>query len=216
MARRIAHDLKNPLAPMRMAAQTVLRSSDSNAVQAGEVLLDEIARLDELSRSFAQFGRPPEGPPSAVDMRELVNELSRRVDPGKTLLELDLPPDPPLFVHGHPVALERVLRNLIVNALDAGAEREGEGSPVQIVLRTLGDGIEVRILDHGPGLPPGDEARIWEPDFTTKRRGTGLGLPLVQQVVEAHGGHVEARTRPEGGAEFRLVLPAIPHPETSG
>jgi signal transduction histidine kinase len=266
MARRIAHDLKNPLTPMRMAARTAAQSTDPQAVQAGEVLLEEIARLDELSRSFAQFGRPPEGPPSPVDLNELVLGLAQRIDPEGTLVEVEIQspapgvgaavwpgselgarggPQAPFFVEGHPVALERVVRNLVANALDAAAAttgRTGVSEPVRIVLSgiRLGAGsgaagagsgaagtglgapltsafghIEIEILDRGPGLPSGDEARIWEPDFTTKRRGTGLGLPLVRQVIEAHGGTVHAETRVDGGASFRVRIPALEPPRTT-
>lgn len=234
MARRIAHDLKNPLTPMQMAAQRVARSSDPGAAEAGEVLLDEIARLDELSRSFAQFGRPPEGPPSVVELGELLQTLVRRVDPSGERVTLRLP-DGETLVLGHPVALERVVRNLVVNALDAHAAGEAAdpgGPPLQVEVRlrrvppsslappaefrpdpaNRGGMAEIQVEDRGPGLPAGEEDRIWEPDFSTKRRGTGLGLPLVRQVVEAHEGSVAATHRKGGGASFLVRLPLHPAP----
>jgi signal transduction histidine kinase len=191
--------------------------------QAGQVLLEEIERLDELSRSFAQFGRPPEGPPSPVDLGELLDHLVRRIDlaGGEVVLRR---PDEPLFVEGHPVALERVVRNLVVNALDATAPmrtaRVGEEDadpplPVEVELGRdpdSGDRVRIRVLDRGAGIPEAEVERIWDPEFTTKRKGTGLGLPLVRQVVDAHGGAVTARNRPDGGAVFELSLPRIPDP----
>jgi two-component system nitrogen regulation sensor histidine kinase NtrY len=221
MARRIAHDLKNPLTPMQMAATTVSRSSDPAAAEAGRVLLDEIARLDELSRSFSHFGRPPEGPPSPVELGELLEHLRQRVDPSGDRVEWRLPPGE-TFVLGHPVALERVVRNLVVNALDAHAAREGADpshrcAPARVSLlrhephaSTGQSAAEIVVEDRGPGLPEGARDRIWEPDFTTKRRGTGLGLPLVRQVVEAHEGSVAAESRQGGGARFRVLLPLDP------
>jgi signal transduction histidine kinase len=74
-------------------------------------------------------------------------------------------------------------------------------------MSAVGDGVEVRVLDTGPGIPPENLERIWEPDFSTKARGTGLGLALVRTTVQAHGGGVWARNRPEGGAEFKVFLP---------
>jgi signal transduction histidine kinase len=213
MARRIAHDLKNPLTPMQMAARTAARSSDASAAQAGEVLLEEIARLDELSRSFAQFGRPPEGPPSLVDLGELLVHLGRRIDPDGSQLEIRGAASE-VFVSGHPVALERVVRNLVANAMDAqvASNPGGAPGPVEIVLETMGNEVLLQVLDRGPGLPAGAVDQIWEPEFTTKRRGTGLGLPLVRQVVEVHGGEVTARQRTGGGAIFEVSLPRIHEP----
>ncbi len=222
MARRIAHDLKNPLAPMQMAARTAARSADPAAAQAGEVLLDEIARLDELSRSFAQFGRPPEGPPSPVELAELLEHLVRRIDPDGEEVVLHRSAEP-LYVEGHPVALERVIRNLVVNALDAVApvraaaagEVDAPPRPVEVELRPDPDSsglVRILVLDRGGGIPDAEADRIWDPEFTTKRKGTGLGLPLVRQVVDAHGGRVTARNRPGGGAVFEIILPRIPEP----
>ncbi len=234
MARRIAHDLKNPLTPMQMAARRVAGSTDPGAAEAGEILLDEIARLDELSRSFAQFGRPPEGPPSVVELGELLKTLVQRVDPSGDRVALHLPEGETLVL-GHPVALERVVRNLVVNALDAHAAGEASDpgrAPFQVVIALErrppvaptsredsppgASGVaEIRVEDRGPGLPAGEEDRIWEPDFSTKRRGTGLGLPLVRQVVEAHEGSVTATHREGGGASFRVHLPLHTSPGES-
>lgn len=222
MARRIAHDLRNPLTPMQMAAQTVALSPEPMTAEAGQVLLEEIARLEQLSRSFAQFGRPPEGPPSAVDLRELLTHLLPRMDPTGNDIAIHLP-DQPVWVEGHPVALERVVQNLIANAQDAVAmtavTEVGASDPglprVEIRLGTRPHPASrhlqarIEVLDRGPGLPAGQEDRIWEADFTTKRTGTGLGLPLVAQVMEAHRGGVEAENREGGGAAFRVFLPLL-------
>ena len=215
MARRVAHDLKNPLTPMSMAARRVADSDDPALAEAGQILREEIGRLDELARSFAQFGRPPDGPPSEVDPGELLEGLHRRLElnrigegaDSETVRLLRSDEVASIRILGHPTALERALRNLVANALDA-ARASGTSEPVEIHLERWGDdGVRIRILDRGPGLPEGAESRIWEPDFTTKRRGTGLGLPMVRQVVLAHGGRVEALNRQGGGAEFRIDLP---------
>jgi signal transduction histidine kinase len=204
MARSVAHELKNPLTPMRLALRTLdAQPAAPGAREALEVIAAESARLEELARSFAQFGRLPEGPTSEIDLPEMLDYLLRTHLPpevaGRLRAPVDLPP-----VHGHYDALSRAFANLLLNAADAVG---GEGA-VTVVARTLGEGIEVRVTDTGPGIPAGDLERIWEPDFTTKSRGTGLGLALVRQTVQAHGGEVAARTRPEGGAEFRVLLPA--------
>ena len=207
MARSVAHELKNPLTPMRLAVRTLeARGStrDPAAREALEVIAAESARLEELARSFAQLGRMPEGPASEIDLPEMLDYLLRTHLPPEVQPRLraavDLSP-----VMGHYDALSRAFANLLLNAADAVG---GAGS-VTVTARSLGERVEVRVTDTGPGIPPENLERIWEPDFTTKSRGTGLGLALVRQTVRAHGGEAMARNRPEGGAEFRVLLPAV-------
>jgi len=205
MARGVAHELKNPLTPMRLAVRTL--QGGGTATEPGrealEVIAAESARLEELARSLAQLGRLPDGPPAEVDLRELLQYLLRsHLPPGvapRLRVPLGLPP-----VRGHPDALSRAFANLLLNA----AEAVGAAGAVEVVARAAGGFVEVRVLDSGPGIAPEHLERIWDPDFTTRSRGTGLGLALVRQTVQAHGGRVAARNRPEGGAEFRVLLPA--------
>jgi len=209
MARRVAHELKNPLTPMRMAASTVSRMEGPAAREAGAVLLEEIARLDEMARNFSQFGRMPEGPPSDVDLPELLQELVKQHSPqgpeggrGPTIeLLVDGDPD---FVRGHYDSLVRSFRNLLLNALDAAGPRGW----VRVGVEALDGGVRVEIRDSGKGIDPEHLEPIWEPDFTTKSRGTGLGLPLVRQTIRFHHGRVEGRNHPEGGAIFTVELPS--------
>jgi signal transduction histidine kinase len=111
-------------------------------------------------------------------------------------------------VMGHHDALSRAFANLLLNAGEV-VSQAGRGAVTVEVGEAEGE-VEVRVLDDGPGIAPENVERVWEPDFTTKARGTGLGLALVRQTVQAHGGRVWARNRPEGGAEFGVALPAGP------
>lgn len=209
MGRRVAHELKNPLTPMRMAAATVSRMEGRAAREAGAVLLEEIARLDALARTFSQFGRMPEGPPSEVDVVELLDGLVKQhktagpLDPaGNTIIELETAPGLPL-IHGHYEALVRAFRNLLLNALEAA----GVQGSVQILAEATQQGIRVEIRDSGPGILPEHLERIWDPEFSTKSQGTGLGLPMVRQTILLHHGRVEGRNHPDGGALFAVELP---------
>lgn len=218
LARRVAHDIKNPLTPMRMAAERVSRAPDPASAEAGQVLLEEIGRLDDLARTFARFGRPLEGHPAPVDLTELVAGVARRLEVEGVAVALDAP-DGPVMVRGHLDALERMVGNLVSNALDALAR---DGSPpahdpaIRIRLAVRDGKAFLAVEDRGPGIPAEILERIWEPDFTTRRQGTGLGLPMVRQAARSHGGTVTAENRTGGGARFIVRLPlddaAPPHP----
>lgn len=222
MARRVAHEMKNPLTPMRLALHRLARSQGEGGTgeEAIAVIAEEVGRLEELAQQFSQLGRPPEGPRSAVDLRELLAGLLETDVVPPVTTELDAPDGLPL-VDGYYDALLRLFRNLIQNAVEAMEGCEGERR-VTVRIRGLGnDGgegsgwVEVRIADRGRGLPEGAEDRIFEPDFTTKSRGTGLGLTLVRQAVVAHGGTIEAVRPAAGGAEFVVRLPVQREQETA-
>ena len=236
MARRVAHELKNPLTPMRMAATTLALEENPDHAETGRVLLDEIRRLDEMARTFSQFGRMPEGPASEVDLPELLTSLAERHgEEGRVVVQAedDLP-----TVRGHLEVLNRAFRNLLVNGLEAAdtapeprREPRTEGQEIDravadggateqplpavvVLVDRSADGVRVRIRDRGPGIRADLLDTLWNPEVTTKRRGTGLGLAIVRQAVDAHGGRVAARNaREEGfGAEFEVVLPTDPPP----
>ena len=200
LARKVAHEIKNPLTPMRMAASTLIRGREGDEGEAGRILLEEIQRLDEMARTFSQYGRLPEGPRSQVDLVELMAGLASQHRSEAVPVRVV---GPVVLVNAHYDALERAFRNLVVNAVEA----QGEGGSVDITV-TQSDGVaRVLVEDRGPGVPPELRGEIWNPDVTTKHRGTGLGLAIVRQTVAHHGGTVEVSDRAGGGASFEVRLP---------
>ncbi len=208
MARRVAHEMKNPLTPLRLAAHRLRRAAASpQLADSIEVIEQESARLEELARSFAVLGRPPEGPPSDVDIGELLQSLAGSDIPpeitSRVEVELGLP-----SLQGHYDSLLRAMRNLLRNAVEAVQAKHGEsGGAIELTARQLGDHIEILVADNGRGVPADALERIFEADYTLKAGGTGLGLAVVRQAVAAHGGHVRARASDSGGAVFSVRLP---------
>lgn len=201
LARKVAHEIKNPLTPMRIAAATLTKGREGPEGEAGRVLLEEIQRLDEMARTFSQYGRLPEGPRSQVDLLELMNGLAfqHRSDAVPVNVSGDA-----VLVDAHYDALERAFRNLMINAVEAH-----DGGGCVDVTVSMSDGMaRVLVEDRGPGVPPELKDEIWNPDVTTKHRGTGLGLAIVRQTVAHHGGAVSVHDRPGGGASFEVRLPA--------
>jgi len=213
LARRVAHEIKNPLTPMRMAAASLARGREGPEAEAAGVLLEEIQRLDELARTFSQYGRVPEGPRSPVDLGELARLLALQHASDRIPVRVSVG-DGAVVVEGHYDALERALRNLVLNAVEA---QEVSGGEVEVTVSREGARALVRVEDRGPGIPPELAEDIWNPDVTTKSRGTGLGLALVRQTVAHHDGQVTVSNRPGGGACFEVRLPLAPAsgPDTS-
>jgi signal transduction histidine kinase len=205
VARRVAHEMKNPLTPVRFAIGQLGRSSTPEQQEALEVLRVETARLEQLARDFANLGRLPEGPAAEVDLGELLGELLHTSVPAEMQHALQVKEGSPHIV-GHYDPLRRAFGNLIRNAVEASG---GQGA-LEVYVSPEGDGVRVAIADHGPGVAPGLRGRIFEPYVTDKVEGTGLGLAIVKQAVELHHGSVEVSATQGGGATFVVRLPRNP------
>lgn len=212
--RHIAHELKNPLTPIRFAVARLRREAPPELAEPVEVLEVESARLERMARDFSTFGRLLEGPPAPVDITELVRYAARATIPPEIPVELDLPADLPL-VCGHHDALARAVGNVLLNALDACREASVNGAHPSITVavrpRPLrgAPGIAIEVTDAGMGIPDEVLAHVWEPYVTTKPTGTGLGLAIVRQVVTAHDGIVAAQSLRPRGTRITLHLPAM-------
>lgn len=214
MARRVAHEMKNPLTPLRFAAHRLERlrsqADPGGYGEAVEVIGEEVTRLEDLAAQFSSLGRPPEGPPTEIDLEELLRSLLE-TDAHSVRTSLRAPDVVPPVV-GHYDSLFRAFRNLVRNAVEAMEPVADAELDVVIAADEEGRWLDVRIRDSGPGLPSDEGDRIFEPDFTTKTHGTGLGLALVRQAVIHEGGTVTARDT-GGGAELSVRLPVAPPTE---
>jgi signal transduction histidine kinase len=222
-ARQVAHELKNPLTPIRFAVSRLRRDAPPSLTDVVDVLDVESQRLEEMARSFSQFGRLPEGPAADVDGGELFRYTRRVSVPpaveGDVRVECDVP-----MVRGHHDALARALSNVLLNAVDACRtsleNRPGRPARIGVTVareRNNGDdGIVIAVRDSGCGIPPDRLARIWEPYVTHKPGGTGLGLAIARQTVLAHKGEVSVTSTVGEGTEIRFTLPTTGVQATEG
>ena len=207
-ARRVAHELKNPLTPIRFAIARLRRDATPEQGEVVEVLSSETERLARMAQSFAQFGRLPEGPTSEVDLGELARRAVATALPAQLTGRVEVAPDLPL-VRGHHDALARALTNVLLNAVEAC------GASGEIVVRAARarpapgapESVELAVRDTGCGIAPELLARIWDPYVTQKAHGTGLGLAIARQTILAHGGAVDAVSAVGRGTEIRFILP---------
>lgn len=212
MARMIAHEIKNPLTPIRLSAEHMREVRSRDPGHFDEVfdrctlnILAHVDELQEISSDFSIYSRIPRIEVARDDLAAFVERLLdgyRTAPPPGVRLEYE-GPDGPVPAHFDPKLLGRALRNLIENALRAVAH----GGTVTVRLALDGDDVLLEVEDDGTGVPEADLDRIFEPYFSTHDAGTGLGLPIARRVVEEHGGRITARNVPDGGLRVLLRLP---------
>jgi two-component system nitrogen regulation sensor histidine kinase NtrY len=205
-ARQVAHELKNPLTPIRFAVARLRAHATPETADAIEVLETESARLDTMARSFAQFGRLPEGPRAPVDLGELARYAARSSATDGVSIEVDVSPETPM-ISGYFDALTRAVSNVVLNAIDACGSKGTVRMHVRPGALNGRAAAEIIIEDTGRGIAPDKLPHVFEPYMTTKPGGTGLGLAIVRQTILAHDGHVDATSVPGQGTSIRLVLP---------
>jgi two-component system, NtrC family, nitrogen regulation sensor histidine kinase NtrY len=210
VARRLAHEIKNPLTPIQLAVQqlhTKYAGDDARYRRmlddANEIVVEEVAGLRRLVDNFSSFAKLPRVEARPLDVAAVVDDAARELpsDGGPTL-ELEAPARP-VTVAGDRLLLRRVLANLVDNAGQAGAKR------VKIAWRRAGDRAHLVIDDDGPGVPETLRERVFDPYVTTKPHGTGLGLAIAKKTILEHGGSIEVSpaASPLGGARFEIQLP---------
>lgn len=208
-ARRFAHELKNPLTPIRFAVDRLRRTAPAELHDTVEVLAEEAARLESMARAFAQFGRLPDGPAADIDVGDLVTRAAQSTVPEHLTLDLQVPDDVPL-VHGFHDSLLRAVTNVLINAVEACGATGRIVVQVRHERQPPAEAVCIRITDSGSGIDPAQLTRIFDPYITTKPGGTGLGLAIVRQTIAAHGGTVAARNAPGTGTQIQFRLPVPP------
>lgn len=205
-ARTVAHELKNPLTPIRFALDRLRREVPADLHENIDVLETEARRLERMARSFSEFGRLPEGTQSSIDVGEMARYAASSSVPDNIQLDLDIPAHVP-HIKGHHDSLSAALANLLLNAVDA-CNGNGKVS-VSVKESRLGtrDAVAIVVRDNGCGIPANQIERIWDPYVTHKPGGTGLGLPIARQTIVAHGGTVDTVSEVGKGTEITVTLP---------
>lgn len=201
----IAHEVRNPLGGMELYSGLLLEELEGEQAAQVQRIRREIAHLSRLVNEFLDYARERPLEIEDVSARALLEEAAAltapeagargvtvRVRAAETAVRCD------------PAQVKRALLNLARNAIQASPA----GGEVELRVHEAGGAAVLEVVDHGPGIPAGSEARVFEPFFTTREKGTGLGLAFVQQIALAHGGAVRHEPTPGGGATFALELPA--------
>jgi two-component system nitrogen regulation sensor histidine kinase NtrY len=218
LARRLAHELKNPLFPLQLTVENLVRARALPASEFDEVfdestqtLAMEIANLKTIIGRFSDFSKMPKPQLERIDATDALNRIyslyavasgAASTAEGKMQFALDIALEP-MPLDADPELLHRALSNLVLNAMDAMPE----GGKVTLGARPVDGQIEIRVADTGSGLTAEECERLFTPYYTTKQHGTGLGLAIVQSVVADHAGTISVENRPGGGTVFVIALP---------
>ncbi len=219
MAAGLAHEIRNPLAAIRGALAVLEEADEWPRSELSDVIVQEVQRLDRVVGMFLEYGRPATHRAPIPDfggfVRGCVEAVARRHARDAIALELEIPADLPV-VCADRSQLETVLANVVQNAYEAvRAQPAGAGRRAAIRVRARAEpasagarSVEIEVADSGPGMDEATLARAFVPFFTTKERGLGLGLALVERLTRAQGGAIQLRSKPGDGTTVTLRLPA--------
>jgi len=206
----LAHELRNPLGTIRGSAEMLTRSVSAENEVAREVagfIASEVDRANSLITRFLHFARPLELRPDKADLVQTIDRAVANVQreaPGIAIYKNYAPEIPPFSFDAE--LMERVLFNLILNAAQATAP----GGVVTVKTRAAPDMAEISVIDRGSGIDAKNLGAIFNPFFTTKPQGVGLGLAIVAKIVDEHGGKIAVESEPGKGSVFQVLLPMRP------
>lgn len=211
MAKQVAHEIKNPLTPMRLSLQHFQRSFDPNSEKAQEKinkiansLVEQIDTLTKIANEFSNFAKMPKANEQKVDLIPMIENAINlyQSDDVDIFLETDLEE---VIVFVDKDLMLRVFNNLIKNAIQATAE--GDKPVIKIMVKEDGKNFLIRVEDNGTGISEEAKSKIFVPNFTTKTTGAGLGLAMVKQIVQNHNGEIWFETEEGKGTTFFVLVP---------
>ena len=207
IARQVAHEIKNPLTPMRLKIQQMMRSLDKEDrnYKACISLIEQIDSLSDIADSFSAFAKMPVPKNERFSLDELTQHTAELYQSESTKLSLDMQ-DQPLEVYADPKIFSGILNNIILN----GIQSVSNGSPeIRISLARKGNKALLSIKDNGSGIPPEVQDKVFTPYFSTKRTGSGIGLAVAKKGIENAGGNIWFETEEGMGTTFNISLPLV-------
>ncbi len=213
MAKQVAHEIKNPLTPMKLSIQYMQRAIASSdqpeelVKRVSQTLIEQIDNLSQIASEFSNFGKMPQGSNEKIVLNEIVeaiHDLFRKRD------DMDIFMTEPLdeiYVFADRNHLIRILNNIVKNAIQAiPTDRRGR---IDLKLYKKNGLAIVQITDNGTGIPDDLKDKIFTPNFTTKSSGTGLGLAIAANMIESFNGHIRFTTTPGKGSDFFIEIPLM-------
>lgn len=215
MARQVAHEIKNPLTPMKLSIQYLQKAIENNAPNTRELsqrvagtLVEQIDQLSKIAGDFSQFANIGNIRPERFNLIDLTDKLILLYQTDNRLTLQYHKPANPVYIMADKTQINRLLTNLIKNAIEASAQH-GESIPVMIDIENKETSVTISITDKGTGIPESMQQKIFEPNFTTKTSGTGLGLAICKAITEKANGHIWFETADNYGSTFYVSFTQI-------
>lgn len=209
LAAGIAHEVGNPLTSISTIVQILQRREQDAYTQNKLHLVNEqLRRIQSTLRELIEFSRPANSASTNCSLADILDEalsIAKYYQRTRGRIAPPTYPDEPLVLWGIRDQLVQVFLNLVLNAIDA-VDRSGT---IAIAIDRVGELVEVRVRDTGPGIPVEQQANLFQPYFTTKKHGTGLGLFVTRKLVLDHGGRIDFDSTPGRGTTFRVTLPLV-------
>lgn len=214
LAAGVAHELNNPIGIIRGYLKTMGAKDDPETLEEELQILDEeAAHCQRIAEDLLAYARPLELRLERIQTKPFLLETLKRFQESPSAREARLDVDAEnVEISADPTRLRQVVLNLVLNAVQVSPE----GARVIVAGRSSDDQYEIDVIDHGPGVPVEDHGRIFEPFYSKRKGGSGLGLSVCQGIVLAHGGTVTVHSREGAGAVFRVRLPVTPPSLTTG
>src|SRR3984957_10498878 len=208
----VAHEIKNPLNAISLRLDLLrarLGAPEEELVAEIEILSSEVRRLDRVVKTFLDFSRPVDVKLEKVNLAELVSEVAKLMTPQAELanvtLEFQALENDPAFINGDPDMLKQAVLNLVTNALDVMKN----GGELRLRVSRVNDYVVLEVVDNGPGIPPELRDKVFQLYFTTKAKGSGIGLAMTYRAVQLHNGTIDFTSEDGRGTTFRLQFPAL-------
>jgi signal transduction histidine kinase len=210
----VAHEIKNPLNAISLRldllrARVLAGAPEESLTPEIDVLSTEVRRLDRVVKTFLDFSRPLEVRLTEVDLGTLAKEVTILMTPQARVGGIEVTfeePGGPALIRGDADLLKQAILNLVTNATEAMKN----GGHLRVSVSHKGDSVAIEVADDGPGIPPEVRDKVFQLYFTTKERGSGIGLALTYRAVQLHNGTVDFASD-SGGTMFRLQFPALVH-----
>jgi len=217
VARRLAHEIKNPLTPIQLSAERLqlklagkLANGEAEMLsRSTQTIINQVQAMKRMVNEFSDYARLPAPELAELDLNALIREVLGLYETSQASISLDLDAAlPPIL--GDATQLRQIIHNLLRNAEDAQLDRDNPS--IRLATRRADDMAEFTVADSGPGFPAELMGRVFEPYVTSKAGGTGLGLAIVKKIVDEHRGQISINNRQPSGAEVAIRLPLVLEP----